>query len=227
MPDAIERALQSALASGTCQIGEIAIHSVNGRYRLMHREDVGRTDLPSFGLAEDAIAIARLDDAGKYRPLKTAPNLRRGWHLEITTLAELRRALDYLYPGRLAVLAAWKDQRLTTIPLRETLDRQSGMYRVASRISDQQIDEVVGDFCRSNGGCLRTILWRRDKAGAVPSTKLPAQKFDPDCDQARRPGSATPATERVIPLLCQEGCTLLVSECRAVVQGRDVAPKRP
>jgi hypothetical protein len=227
MPDAIERALQSALASGTCHIGEIAIRSVHGRYSLMHREDVGRTDLASFGLAEDAIAIARLDDAGKYRPLKTAPNLRRGWQLEIATLAGLRRALDYLYPGRLAVFAAWKDERLTTTPLRETLDRQSGMYRVASQISDQQIDEVVGDFCRSDGGCLRTILWRRDEAGAAPSIRLPAQKFDPDWDQAGGPGSAAPAIERMIPLLCQEACTLLVSECRAVVKGKDVASKRP
>src|SRR4030095_16253601 len=128
------------------------------------------------------------------------------------TLDQLRVALDYFYPGRLAVFAAWKSGRLRTTPLRDTLDRQSGMYRVAAKISDEQIDCVVGDFCRSDEGCLRTILWKRDKQGAVASTKLPPEKFDPAFDQTKpgeRPGSAIPAT---VPLLCQEACNLLRSE---------------
>jgi hypothetical protein len=95
------------------------------------------------------------------------------------------------------------------------------MYRVAAKISDDQIDNVVGDFCRSDGGCLRTILWKRDQRGTVSSTELPKEKFDPACDQIKaldRPGSATPATA-TIPLLCQEPCNLLVAECRKVVKG--------
>jgi hypothetical protein len=97
------------------------------------------------------------------------------------------------------------------------------MYRVAAKISDDQIDNVVGDFCRSDGGCLRTILWRRDQLGTIPSAKLPLEKFDPACDQIKalgRPGSATPATG-TIPLLCQAPCNLLVAECRKVVKGKD------
>jgi hypothetical protein len=91
------------------------------------------------------------------------------------------------------------------------------MYRVAAKISDPQINEVVADFCRSDGGCLRTILWKRDRNGAIASTKLPRDKFDTGVDQiATRPGSSTPAT---VPLLCQEACNLLVAECRKVVKG--------
>src|SRR5439155_964816 len=112
-------------------------------------------------------------------------------------------------PGRLAVFAAWREERFKTTTLRETLARQSGMYRVAAKISDEQINDVVGTFCRSAGGCLRTILWRREASGSVASSKLPPAKFDPNCDQAQalsEPGSATPATTAptVIPLLCQE-----------------------
>src|SRR5206468_4784372 len=170
--------------------------------------------------AEDAIEIAKYDDAGNYRPLKTAPNVRRGWRLTLKTLEELKRALDYFYPGRLAVFAAWKSGKLQTTPLRETLDRQSGMYRVAAKISDDQIDDVVGDFCRSDGGCLRTILWKRDARGTVSSTKFPDEKFDPGCDQTEalgRPGSSAFAEDTAtIPLLCQEPCNLLVAECRKV-----------
>ncbi len=126
---------------------------------------------------------------------------------------------------RLAIFAAWKRDQLQTTPLRETLDRQSGMYRVAAKISDSQIDDVVADFCRSNSGCLRTILWKRDARGTSPSTKLPDEKFDPTCDQTAAsipPGSATPATATTaatVPLLCQEACNLLVAECRKGVKG--------
>src|ERR1043166_9683449 len=216
MRDAIERALEAALTD-RCYIGQISVRRTGSSFTLCHREDEGRDDLEVFRGAEKALAIARFDDAGNYRSLKTAPNLRQGWRLEIVDLRELRRALDYFYPGRLAMFAAWKADRLATTPLRETLDRQSGMYRVAAKISDDQIDDVVANFCRSDGGCLRTILWKRDRGGAVPSTKLPAEKFDPAHDQSGR-------DERAVPLFCQEACGLLVNECRKAVKMEGAAP---
>ena len=100
-------------------------------------------------------------------------------------------------------------------PLRDTLNRQTGMYRVAGKITDEQIDALVGRFCRSDGGCLRTILWRRDATGSVASTRLPPEKFDPAYDQCG--GPAQPRTD-LIPMLCQEACNLLVAEARAVVK---------
>jgi len=217
MPDSIERCLEAVLTA-PFYLGQILIQKITtGLFVLLHRDDESVDQLKSFRSAEDAIEIAKHDDAGNYRPLKTAPNLRHGWRLELATLEELRRALDYFYPGRLAVFAARKKRKLQTTSLRETLDRQSGMYRVAAKISDSQIDDLVADFCRSNGGCLRTILWKRDGEGAIASTKLPKEKFDPEYDQASiRPESPTPAT---VPLLCQEACNLLVAECRKVVKG--------
>jgi len=198
--------------------GEILVRKTANSLTLCHRDDEARDDLEIFRSAENAFAIARYDDAGKYRPLKTAPNLRHGWRMELRTSEELTCALDHFYPGRLAIFVAWKDGRLRATSLRDVLDRQSGMYRVAAKISDAQVDALVGNFCRSNDGCLRTILWKRDRGGAIASSKLPAQKFDPAWDQVqalRRPGSATPAT---VPLLCQEPCNLLVAACRRVVK---------
>jgi sirohydrochlorin cobaltochelatase len=211
MLNTIERTLEVALTD--CRrIAEIAIRKLDGGgFALSHCDDEDCDDLKLFQSAEDAIDLSKFDDAGIYRPLKTAPNLRHGWRLELATLDELRRALDYFYPGRLAVFAAWKNGQLRTTPLRETLNRQSGMYRVAAKISDEQIDRVIGDFCRSDGGCLRTILWKRDKRGTVASTKLPPEKFDPAYDQTGPGGQA-------IPLLCQEPCNLLVNECRKAVK---------
>jgi sirohydrochlorin cobaltochelatase len=212
MSAAIEQALAAALAGGATCFGQIAIARSSGDgFVLKHREDKDEDRLQAFRQTEDAIEIAKFDNAGNYRPLKSAPNLRHGWRLEVVDLSELARALDYFYPGRLAMLHVWKQTRLSTTPLRETLDRQSGMYRIAAKISDKQIDDVVGNFCRSNGGCLRTILWKRDARGTVPSTKLPPEKFDLGHDQ-------TGSGETTIPLLCQEACNLLVNECRKAVK---------
>jgi sirohydrochlorin cobaltochelatase len=218
MPNSIEKLLESSSSVAPFYFGQVLVRRTNsGCFVLSHRDDETLDHLQVFRSAEDAIEIAKYDDAGNYRPLKTAPNLRHGWRLELDTLEQLRCALDYFYPGRLAVFAAWKKGKLQTTPLRETLDRQSGMYRVAAKTSDSQIDNLVADFCRSNGGCLRTILWKRDADGTVSSTKLPNEKFDPSFDQASaQPGSTIPAT---VPLLCQEACNLLIAECRKMVKG--------
>jgi sirohydrochlorin cobaltochelatase len=207
-----EGALGDWLAAGLRCIGQITIECRDdGSFTLAHRDDSARNDLTAYARAEDAAELARFDDAGNYRPLKTAPNLRHGWGLTLRNLAELRMALDLLYPGRLAAFLAFEQHQLLATPLRETLDRQSGMYRIAAQIDDPAADELVGNFCRSDGGCLRTILWQRDDQGTVPSTRLPAAKFDPIHDQT---GRGNP----VVPLLCQEACNLLVAEARKVVQ---------
>ena len=228
MADPVEKVLEKVCNdSRNFCVGQILVRKTSaGGFSLSHRDEEAADQLKIFRAPEDAVEIAKYDDAGHYRPLKTAPDLRHGWRLELETLDDLRHALDYFYPGRLAMFAAWKSHKLQTTPLRETLDRQSGMYRVAAKISDSQIDNLVGNFCRSNGGCLRTILWKRDASGAIASTKLPKEKFDPASDQARvcsrRPaGDARASHSEVatIPLLCQEACNLLVAECRKVVKG--------
>ena len=226
MPGSIEKLLKAALTA-PFYFGEIFVQkTTSGRFVLSHRDDESVDHLQTFRNAQDAIEIAKYDDSGNYRPLKTAPNLRHGWRLELDTLEELRCALDYFYPGRLAVFNVWKMGRLQTTPLRETLDRQSGMYRVAAKIFDSQLDDLVANFCRSNGGCLRTILWKRDRDRAIASTKLPKQKFDPAYHQARvssrgpvGDAHASHSEAATVPLLCQEACNLLVAECRKVVKG--------
>jgi sirohydrochlorin cobaltochelatase len=203
----------------------------DGTFVLLHRDDASLDKLQTYRDAEDAIEIAKYDDAGNYRPLKTAPNLRHGWRLELATVEELRRAMDYFYPSRLALFAAWKNDWLKTTALRETLDRQSGMYRVAAKISDSQVNDLVADFCRSDSGCLRTILWKRDRNGVIASTKLPNEKFDPVYDQVLAACSDARSSHppswhsgvagseaATVPLLCQEACNLLVAECRKVVK---------
>lgn len=213
MPDSIETTLATALRERTT-FGQVLIRNFrDAGFVLCHRDDEKRNDLQAARGPQAAIEIARFDDSGDYRALKTAPTLRHGWRLELANLGELRCALDYFYPGRLAILDASKQQRLVITPLRGTLNRQSGMYRITANISDQQINHVAGKVCNSDRGCLRTILWKRDDSGAIPSTKLPSEKFDPACDQVG-------GNEPTIPLLCQEACSVLVNECRTAVKSQ-------
>src|SRR5262245_10814308 len=104
----VEHAFALVLNEGG-RFGQVLIRKIDSGFVLCHRDDENARGLKIFRMPEDAIEIARYDDAGNYRPLKTAPNLRHGWRLEVVDLGELRRALDYFYPGRLATLAVWTE----------------------------------------------------------------------------------------------------------------------
>ena len=57
--------------------GQIVVQRRNGAgFVLWHRDEAAFDKLQMYREAEDAIEIAKYDDAGNYRPLKTAPNLR-------------------------------------------------------------------------------------------------------------------------------------------------------
>ena len=207
----LEEALASALAEGRCRIGQILIVARGaGGFELCHRRDVDLADLERFDRVTDARAIAMNDDAGNFRPLKSAPTLRRGWVLSLADLATLRLALEYFYPAAVGEWLALREGRLRVAPLRQTVSRQTGMYRVTGKITTAQADELAGENCASSTGCLRTILWKIEDDGAAP-TSLPHEKFAFDFDQ-------TGAGECVIPLPCAEICNLLVAAAREKVK---------
>jgi sirohydrochlorin cobaltochelatase len=190
---ALTQALARWLAEGRNRIGQIAIGVKDGGFELCHRDDTGRDDLALRAGAEAARSLANLDDTGVYRPLKTAPNLRHGWRLVLHDFGELRRALDYFYPAMPGVWLSYERGELLAVPLRETLGRQTGMYRVTQKITDAQARTMIDSFC---AGCLKCRLW--------------------DAQQPQRDASA-------IPLLCQEACNLLVAEARKVVKCQTAA----
>lgn len=205
----IAHALERWLAAGFRQIGEIAIEPRGANFELAHFQDAGRADLVAHSQPEDARTLGTYDDAGNFRPLKSAPTLRHGWKLVLADLASLRRALDFFYPAMLGTLLNHERGELAQVHLRETFARQSGMYAVTKKITDAQADELIGGLCTSDGGCLKTILWRI--APERPITSLPSKKYDPRATQ--------PATSaRAIPLLCSEACNLLVAKAREVVK---------
>lgn len=205
----ITAALAAWLAAGRRQVGQALIVETDGRFELRHADDRDRDDLVFHEGPQAARFLAQFDDASVFRPLKTAPNLRHGWRLALASLDELHRALDYLYPAMLGVWVSHELGVLRPVCLRETLGRQTGMYRVTQKITDAAADNLIGNFCRTDGGCLKTILWQI--APEVPLTHLPAVKFDPTIAQAT-------ADTAGLPLLCHEPCNLLVAAVRSEVK---------
>jgi sirohydrochlorin cobaltochelatase len=212
----IAETLERLLTDGEVVIGEIiATRTPGGSFEVRHRSETrradstGALDVRVFTSPTAARNLAKYDRLGRYRPLKGAPNLPIGWRLQLGSVEEVLQSLDAFYPGALASWIAFQQGSVAPVNLRETLQRQSGMYRITHKITNAQADELVGKCCRSDGGCLRTILWRLDPQNPISS--LPRAKFNPRFDQLD-------GAEKGVPYLCVEACNLLIAEARKVVK---------
>jgi hypothetical protein len=238
----IEQLLQERLHCGPIDLGELVVREVEpGRYLMRHwKDDQLRRKLVVETRAIAALEIVRYDEQGNYRPLKGAPNLPTGWELRLESAAEVRQAIDYFYPGAFSTWIAFSRGEVHPVDLRQTLTRQTGMYRVTQKLTGLQAEELAGRFCQSHSSCIRTILWTID--GKVPEKYLPSSKFDPQVDQVAqrreeleedgragaRPARLSESTELVevspksyrsaVPFLCTEACNLFVAEARKIVK---------
>ena len=127
----------------------------------------------------------------------TSPRIRVR-RLVLADVAAVRRALDYFYPAMTGVWLSHTRGELVPVVLRETLARQTGMYRVTQKLTDAQARALIDTFC---AGCLKHRLWEI----AAPNPTPPA----------------FPA--RSLPLLCHEACNLLVAQAREAVKKADRA----
>ena len=98
--------LERWLRAGGNFVGQIFIARAESGWDLRHAEDAKRDDLAAFSKWEDARTLANFDDAGAFRALKTAPNLRHGWRLVLQDAHSVRLALDYFYPAMIGVWLA-------------------------------------------------------------------------------------------------------------------------
>lgn len=206
IPSGIMDLIERLTASGAWTIGEIV---VNSDYSLRHRDDrdIDQAKLATMTRAEDAREIAKYDADGAYRPLKSAPNLKPGWQLKLESAAAVRTALDYFYPAAIGMYLSALRGKITPVPLRETLGRQTGMYRITQLIRDDQAESLILKACNSDSGCLRQLLWDLAPGTPQPLTQAQAPQW--------------PSTD--IPLLCVEACNLLVAACRPL--GKANLPK--
>jgi hypothetical protein len=177
------------------KIGEIVIRAAeDNSFHLLHRDDLESDPASLRGLSslEDLRELIRLDRGDNFRPLRAAPNLRRGWLLHASDLRGLQLAFDYLYPAELANWALWRQSVLPATTWRETAERQSGRFRIVREIDEAGINELVAAHCES--GCLKKRLW----SPVAQATVVPPHE---------------------IPLLCPEACNFLVGKAREKLKG--------
>ncbi len=196
------------LGQGRNRIGEVWIGKEDGSHVLRHVLDEESNGLEVGGDPEKALEWSKYDAQGKYRPLRTAPTLRRGWMLRLATLDEVVRALDYFYPAMLGIARAFAAGEGRPVNLRDTLNRQTGMYRVAGKITREQADGLIGEAC-ALGQCTKVIPWRIE--ADFPIGSLPQEKTDL-ADAWQREGGTT------IPMPCEECCNILVAAARETVK---------
>jgi hypothetical protein len=160
-------------------------------YSLRHADDAREENL---GVSEDPHAareIARLTEGGEHRPLKSAPNLRRGWELRVADARTLATAMNYLYPAGVVHWYLYGEGKLDLTSFRENAARQSGIYKRVQRLTDQGVlDAAIA--CCGDSVCLKKTLWDVDE--------------DTPLDMDRGGGE--------IP--CPEPCSVFVSFARQV-----------
>ena len=170
-------------------LGQVLICSVGAGFELRHAEDRDARDLKDL---TDLRTIAQTTEAGAFRPLKSAPNLRRGWRAELRDAEELGLALNYLYPGAVADWFAVRSGNPPVTNYREFTARQTGMYRITAMLSDERTADATRACC-DRKFCLKQRLW------VVPG-------LAPD----------DPAARSAIP--CLEPCAIMLEFARKVMR---------
>lgn len=172
-----------------------------GRYEIRHHRDRGRPLRSLKLVSSDPFAareIAQTTGAGEHRPLKTSPNLRRGWALVDLDARGLWIALDYLYPACAVHWHAGRTGTLRPTHWRETAGRQSGIYAPVKLLDDATVRDVVRACC-ADAVCLRRVAWEIDA-----DTPLAL------ADEGPVQGDA--------PVPCPEACSMFISFARQVLK---------
>ncbi len=190
--------LESLLPPGRhLSFGELTLcRHEDGTFEARHSvPDAAEAALAEIHSVRDLRELAKYDAAGNYRPLKTAPGLVAGWRTETRSPSEFLKRLDAIYPALFATWIAFQRGQITAVPLRRTLNRQTGMYRLVGTITSEMAERIRRELCQP--GCLRQITW-------------PNEENDPPANQIE------PADR--IPLLCSEACTFAVNRARELAK---------
>jgi len=176
-------------------IGQVRVCRRDKGYELRHVADHAKTaaELKQC-TAEEARDIAQFTESGAFRPLKSAPTLRRGWQITAASDAELGTALDRLYPGAIADLYATLRHPPPVTDYRAMAARQSGMYRITNLLEDLEAAAVVRKCCAPEF-CLKRRFWDVDELA-------------PEVTQHKT----------IIP--CLEPCAILLEFARKVVRAK-------
>lgn len=140
-------------------VAQVLIRRSAAGFELRHVDDREQSPDTLRALRLNEVrSLAQFTTRGAFRPLKSAPNLQKGWFLGAASNAELETALNQLYPGLIADWFAARPPRPPITHYREFTNRQTGMYRITQMLSDEQAARVITAGCHRRF-CLKQRLW--------------------------------------------------------------------
>lgn len=140
-------------------LAQVLIRRSRAGFELRHVGDAGVAAGELQALKpEELRAWAQFTAAGAFRPLKSAPNLRRGWRLVVADSGGIEGALNVLYPGAIADWYAVQSAPPPVTHYREFTARQTGMYRATTMLDDAGAERVVRASCDGRF-CLKRRWW--------------------------------------------------------------------
>ncbi len=139
--------------------GQVLIRRSGSGFELRHvsEREAAPESLRAVALSELRL-LAQFTASGVFRPLKAAPDLAAGWRSVIPTEAALETALNHFYPGALADWFAAQSTRPPVTHYRASTQRQTGMYRIAHLLTDEQAAQTIRVTC-APAACLKQRLW--------------------------------------------------------------------
>jgi hypothetical protein len=174
-------------------LGQIIIRRKGPGFELRHTKNSAgaATELKSVRLAE-VRQLANFNSEGKFRPLKSTPDLATGWILALQNPGELEYALQTFYPNALADIQTTRHWPPPITSYRAFTHRQTGMYRITAFLNDSEVARVIENVC--NTICLKYRLWPID--GPTPTT----------------------SPHNFTNLVCLEPCAILLESARKQVR---------
>ena len=161
------------------------------RYSLRHERDRERPESALERVADLPTLrdLARRDESGAYRPLRTAPTLQCGWVHTDLDHETLVRAVETVYPATIANWHREREGRLDVTHWDETATRQTGIYEVVGDLPRPAVDWLAAACC-DDEACVKRREW--DAAAADPLE--------------------VPRGEGTIP--CREPCSVAIAAAR-------------
>jgi hypothetical protein len=137
------------------------------RYEVRHVDDADADpdDLDDHVEPRAARDVAKFDEHGRYRPLKTAPTLQTGWRFPELTSTEVLDVVEALYP---ATIANWHRERQGNLDVdhwEPAMARQSGIYGLIqtwNRGEGHEHVNRVARTCCADSECLKRREWQYD-----------------------------------------------------------------
>lgn len=180
------------------------------RYGVRHVDDRGveDADLRAYDDPLDLREVTKLDDRGRYRPLKTAPTLVAGWTLADLDGRDAVEAVDVVYPATVANWSLERAGELDVTHWRETAERQTGIYRIVEELPREAV-EWVAEACCVDSQCLKRREWEYDEGDELDVDET--RSVSSANRNAPRSGDADGGDGR---FPCREPCSLVVAAAR-------------